>query len=303
MTAADRTTSRALPLEAAQWREALAAHAGRADELTAVFRERRERGEKHAVEDFLFTYYAARPARLRRWHPGVGETLLPGSAADDVTEVRERLTWRWHTPDGDGVTLHVAAFLADRGDTVRYVRNLLARTSSRPANVGCFGLHEWAMVYRQGDATRHPLPLRLGARGTDEVVESHPVRCSHFDAFRFFTPEAAPLNRLQPTRENQPELEQPGCLHAGMDVYKWAYKLAPFTSAELIADCFALAREIRELDMRASPYDLREWGYSPVAIETAAGKAEYVAAQRVFATRAGELRRRLIDVADAVLAG
>ena len=147
------------------------------------------------------------------------------------------------------------------------------------------------------------MPLRLGNVGSDEVVESHRITCSHYDAYRFFTPEAVDLNTKRPTFDTRARNEQPGCLHAGMDVYKWAYKLAPFTSAELIADCFALAREIRELDMRASPYDLREWGYSPVAIETAAGKAEYVAAQRVFATRAGELRRRLIDVADAVLAG
>ena len=77
----------------------------------------------------------------------------------------------------------------------------------------------------------------------------------------------------------------------------------PLVGSELILDCFEHAVRAREVDMRASPYDLREWGYSPVAIETAAGKAEYVAAQRVFATRAGELRRRLIDVADAVLAG
>ena len=302
MTAPDRTTARRRPLEAAQWREALARHAGRADQLTAVFRERREHGEKHAVEDFLFTYYAARPARLRRWHPGVGETLLPGSAADDVTEVRERLTWRWHAPDGDGVTLDVAAFLADRGDTVRYVRNLLARTSSRPANVGCFGLHEWAMVYRQGDATRHPLPLRLGARGTDEVVETHPVRCSHFDAFRFFTPEAAPLNRLQPTRENQPELEQPGCLHANMDLYKHAFRLTPLVPSELVADCFALAWDIRELDMRASPHDLADLGYEPVRIETAEGRTEYVARQRAFAERAAPLRQRLVEECDRLLA-
>jgi len=301
MTAADRTTSRAHPLEAAQWREALAAHAGRADELTAVFRERRDRGEKHAVEDFLFTYYAARPARLRRWHPGVGATLLPGSAADDVTEVRERLTWRWHAPDDDGVTLDVAAFLADRGDTVRYVRNLLARTSSRPANVGCFGLHEWAMVYRQGDATRHPLPLRLGARGTDEVVETHPVRCSHFDAFRFFTPEAAPLNRLQPTRENQPELEQPGCLHANMDLFKWAEKLGPAVPGALLLDCFELARDVRYLDMQASPYDVSSYGLPAVAIETPEGKAEYSTRQRGFADRASALREQIVAVCDDVL--
>ncbi|MGK5643543.1 3-methyladenine DNA glycosylase, partial [Streptomyces sp. URMC 126] len=81
------------------------------------------------------------------------------------------------------------------------------------------------------------------------------------------------LNTRRPTFETRVLNEQPGCLHAGMDVYKWAYKLAPFTPSDLVADCFALAREIRTLDMRASPYDLTAWGYSPVAIETPAGKA------------------------------
>ena len=65
-----------------------------------------------------------------------------------------------------------------------------------------------------------------------------------------------------------------------MDVYKWAYKMIPVVPSELLLDCFELARSIRELDMRASPYDLSELGYPPVAIETAEGKAEYVAAQR-----------------------
>ena len=57
------------------------------------------------------------------------------------------------------------------------------------------------MVYRLSeDETRHAdWPLRLGAAGTDEVVESHRIACSHFDAYRFFTPAAAPLNALSPT--------------------------------------------------------------------------------------------------------
>jgi hypothetical protein len=68
-----------------------------------------------------------------------------------------------------------------------------------------------------------------------------------------------------------------------------------------VADCFELAVEIRELDMRASPYDLRAHGYEPVAIETPEGKAQYAAAQRGFADRGAVLRRRLIAVCDAVL--
>ena len=82
-------------------------------------------------------------------------------------------------------------------------------------------------------ATRHPVPLRLGQAGTDAVVEAHPIRCTHFDAFRFFTPSAVQLNRLQPTRATQVDLEQPGCLHASMDLHKWAGKLGPAVPGEL----------------------------------------------------------------------
>ncbi|MFP5370886.1 MAG: 3-methyladenine DNA glycosylase, partial [Actinomycetes bacterium] len=124
---------------------------------------------------------------------------------------------------------------------------------------------------------------------------------SHVDAYRFFTPAAVDRNRLRPTRATQPELEQPGCLHAGTDLYKWAYKLSPATPGELVADCLALAVEIRELDMHASPYDLREHGYAPVAIETPEGKAEYVAAQREFTRRGADLRARLLTVCDDLL--
>jgi hypothetical protein len=70
----------------------------------------------------------------------------------------------------------------------------------------------------------------------------------------------------------------------------------------LLLDCFVLAADVRELDMRASPYDLRDAGYEPVAIETPEGKAQYVTAQRGFARRGAELRSRLLGVCDAVLA-
>jgi hypothetical protein len=141
------------------------------------------------------------------------------------------------------------------------------------------------------------VPLRLGRDETDAVVEAHELRCTHFDAFRFFTPEAAPRNRETPTRERQAELEQPGCLHAGMDLYKWAVKLGPLVPGELLLDAFELARDIRVLDMRASPYDLAGWGYDAVPIETVEGKTAYVRAQRTFAERGRAIRQRLIDVA------
>jgi hypothetical protein len=267
-----------------EWRARAEAHAARADALTAGHRARKARGETHPVEDFLYTYYPTRPSRLRRWHPGAGVVL---------TGAGERAGWRHYIAADDGVRVDHGTVLGERAATVAFVAGLLRATADRPPQLGCFGLHEWAMVHR--DRTRHPVPLRLGPAGTDAVVESHRIRCSHYDAYRFFTPTAAPRNTLRPTRERQVELEQPGCLHAGMDLYKWADKLGPLVPGELLLDAFVLARDIRELDMRASPYDLADLGYAPVAIETPEGKAAYVEAQRAFAARGAALRRCLLD--------
>ncbi len=271
-----------------------AAHHARVDVATAAHLRRREDGRRHPVEDFLFTYYSQRPAQLRRWHPGPG-VVLEGAAG------LPRAGWRFYTADDGRVQLDLTGFAESRGETVQFVADLLAATRARQGQFGCFGLHEWAMVYRlDEDEVRHAgWPLRLGAAGTDAVVEAHQLRCSHYDAFRFYTPAARPLNLLQPTRERQVALEQPGCLHAGMDLYKWAYKLSPAVPSDLVMDCFDLARDVRELDMRASPYDLTELGYTPVPIETPQGKAEYAAAQRGFAARGQALRDRLL----AALAG
>jgi len=68
-----------------------------------------------------------------------------------------------------------------------------------------------------------------------------------------------------------------------------------------VADCFELARDIRVLDMRAAPYDLADLGFSPIPVETAAGKAEYADAQRGFAERGAPLRARLISECERLL--
>ncbi|HET7474724.1 MAG TPA: 3-methyladenine DNA glycosylase [Dermatophilaceae bacterium] len=276
------------------WVAAQAEHEARVDALLAAHLQRQATHRGHPVEDFLFTYYQHRPAQLRRWHPGVGRVLLGGAAS-------ERESWRFYRAEGGAVGLDSSAFAAARGATVRSLRDLLAATKARPAHLGCFGLHEWAMVYRASDR-RHPAyPLRLGPAATDAIVESHQLRCSHFDAFRFFTAPARPLNRLQPTPQTRVAIEQPGCLHATMDLYQHAFRISPATPSELTLACFELARDVRAVDMRASPYDLSALGYQPIPIETADGKAQYVAAQREFAERAKPLRSWLLAVCEAVL--
>lgn len=278
-----------LALSRAEWSARADAHAARADALTADHRARAGRAERHPVEDFLFTYYSYKPAILRRWHPGPGVVLRNAD---------ERAAWRWYRSDEAGVAVDAETFRVERGSLYRGVVNLLRATLDRPAQFGCFGLHEWAMVYR-ADEVRHAEPLRLGREGTDAVVEAHDLRCTHFDAFRFFTPEAVPRNRTPLRRDDQPRQEQPGCLHAGMDVYKWVVKLGPLVPGHLLLDAFELARDIRTLDMEASPYDLTAWGYAPVAIETPEGKAAYVARQRALSNRAQALRGAVLDAVTA----
>lgn len=280
-------------LERTEWEARAAAHEARVDAFVAPHLARRRDRVKHPVHDFLFTYYAQRPAQLRRWHPGYGVRLADAPEYDGLKGYA----------DGAVTDEHVAS----QRPLVESLHRLLSATADRPANFGCFGMHEWAMVYRLSeDETRHAAwPLRLGSEGTDAVVESHRIACSHFDAYRFFTPAAAPLNTLRPTSADRPAYEQPACLHAGMDLYKHAFRLTPMISSGLVADCFELARDIRVLDMRAAPYDLSELddgAFEPVRVETAAGKAEYVEAQRGFAERAAPMRARLVAECERLLA-
>ncbi|MGC4787874.1 3-methyladenine DNA glycosylase [Micromonospora sp. DT178] len=281
-------------LDAARWQARCRAHEERVDAWLTPHLARRRRGGKHPVEDFLFTYYSHRPAQLRRWHPGAGVVLRDADPAGFGRDYRATAA---------GVTVDTEAVRARRAESIGWIRALLAATADRPAHLGCFGMHEWAMVYRQTqEEVRHNAwPLRLSPERTAALVEERGVRCSHFDAYRFFTAPARPLNLLTPTRETQHAHEQPGCLHANMDLYKWAYKLSPLVPSELVADAFELAREIRTLDMRASPYDLSALGYAPVRVETVEGRHEYVGAQRSFAERAAPLRARLVAECDRLL--
>jgi hypothetical protein len=247
-----------------------AAHRARLAPYVEPHLERRRAGIAHPVHDFLFTYYSFSPAKLLDWQPG-----WPESGSADV--------------------------LARRRPLIAETLDLLRATAARTPTFACFGLHEWAMVHR-ADRTRHPVPLRLGPAATDEVVESHRIACSHFDAYRFFTPSAAPLNTLAPGRDDRPAYEQPGCLHATMDLYKHAFRLWPLVGSDLVADCFVLAWDVRTVDMRAAPYDLAALGFAPIRIETPEGKQEYAALQRGFAERATPLRARLVEELERLVA-
>jgi len=254
---------------------------------------RMSRREKHPVHDFLFEYYSFRPAHLMRWSPGFG-VLLEGATRDD-------LAWAEFEPRGGGMLLRPEAFPAHRRDYLEWAVRHLEGTLHREPSFSCFGMHEWAMVYRDPEV-RHPyVPLRMSRDAIDAFVENQPLRCTHYDAFRFFSKAAAPRNRIALSRESSTEHDQPGCIHANMDLYRFAYKIAPFCPSELLADAFDFARAAREVDMRASPYDLAEYGYEPIAIETREGREAYVEEQRWIAERAAPVRERMLAAYRALL--
>lgn len=273
-------------LSQAEWLAARTAHEAAVDRLIGPHLARRSRHEPDPVTDFLFEYYRFRPSALRAWSPGFGVALQDGAGVfpEDLTAQTDQGT----------VFLGSDRFPEKHVAGTQFILRVLEGTRNRPPLYGCAGMHEWAMVYRADQVRHAQLPLRLPADEIARVVEQGPVACTHYDAFRFFTPEAQPLNRASLTADDMETLEQPGCLHVNMDLYRWAFKRAPWISSELILECLELAFMIRDVDMRASPYDVSVLGLDPIAMETREGRAEYARLQQGFHERAVPLRDRLI---------
>jgi hypothetical protein len=278
-------------LAPAEWRERALVHRERVPRWTKPHRRRQARHEPHPVYDFLFQYYSYSAGRLETWHPAPHEALL------DTAEARRRFRGPVYRATDGVIVRDPGAIPPATRERLGSALRILTSTRERPANFGCFGLHEWAMVFG-GHDVRHAdvAPLRLPQHAVDALVASRPLVCSHYDAFRFFAPDARPLNRVQLGPSDRQVREQPGCIHANMDLYRWAYTAMPWIGSDLLWQCFELAAELRVLDMQASPYDLRALGFEPVRVETPEGRDEYQRRQRALSERAGVLRDRLIQV-------
>lgn len=245
--------------------------------------------QPHPVYDFLFTYYSFRPVHLKRWSPGA-DVVLQDASTDELDWPQD------FVKSSEGWVIPSSSFPAHRRDYLRWAIRYLTATQSRPPAYHCFGLHEWAMVYKSETLRYEEIPLRLTPQEIAGVVESSGLRCTHYDAFRFFTPAAVPLNRSLLQRQTTSDFDQRGCVHVTMDLYRFANKIAPWCPGELVADTFLLAVDARTIDMRASPYDLQAFGFAPLEVETPSGREQYVQEQRRLAERAVPLRERLLDV-------
>ena len=287
-------TQHAIPYEI--WMNTAEKHRQTAREWTVPCRTRKGAHQKHPVFDFLFTYYPFSLGRLEQWHPGPNVALEVGKV------IPLPLKGKHYFNDGETISLAPETLSDKEKFRLSHIVHLLKKTRDNPPNFSCFGMHEWAMVYGGGnDRHREDAPLRLSQEEVDHLVESRPLCCSHFDAVRFIPPTAQKLNKLHPTLEQREHFEQPGCLHANMDLYKWASKAMPWLGSPLLWDCFQLALEARELDMRASVYDLSQYGYSIIPMETAAGREEYESHQRALTQKSIPLRQSIIDHLDSLL--
>ncbi len=68
----------------------------------------------------------------------------------------------------------------------------------------------------------------------------------------------------------------------------------PWISSKTIREAFELAVETRVMDMKASPYDLRDFGLEPIKIETDEGRRKYMKKQKAIFEKSQPIRKQLI---------
>ena len=199
-----------LTLPASRWAALTRAHEERADGMTEGYRARRR-----PVTSTRSRTSCSRTTRTGRISCADG-TRAPASGWPGPAP---HAAWRWYARPGRRHPLDVDAYLARprRRGAVHPQAALGDRVSA--------GVHRLLRPARVGDglpqARRAPAPAAAAARrraGTDAVVESHPDPLHPLRRVPVLhRPRRSDCNLLQPTRANQIDLEQPGCLHAEMD--------------------------------------------------------------------------------------
>lgn len=271
-----------------EWTYLSQTHEQKVESLVGDYLIERSQHKKNPVMDFLFQYYAFRPSMLKRWSPGFGVGLefsnVETLPSFDELETEDQVAW-----------ISLKDFPEHRVRSTKWILEMLKSTQDQRPSFGCFGMHEWAMVYKAEKPRHDQVPLRMEPDELAAFVESRPLLCTHFDAFRFFTKPAQPMNRFELSRERFADSEQPGCIHSNMDLYKWAFKLYPWISSDLILEAFELALEARTIDMKASPYDLKEYGLEPIKIETESGRKKYKELQEAIFEKGKPVRNQIIS--------
>lgn len=328
------TRSGGIKLPVSSWEQEAMLHEKELDRMLyppgECLKTRQHTVKTHPIYNFLHTYYRYSAKNLRYYSPGIDVVMeakkeTSSSGSNSNSKRRKDL----HISQLDPKYLHVlndecCSYTLPPTATIEPTspfgwitmsrnRDLLMNTDSRIPFFGCFGFHEWAMLYsgRNQGPLSQPLPshqkevpIRVTQEVIDDVVETMGLRCTHYDAYRFFHPSVQPLNSIHPlTRTNQIDHEQPGCVHTAMDLFKYAYQIYPFISSSLLRSCIHIALTARKLDMRASPYDTTNVLYCgpPICVETLEGRNQYQEEQKALALEAAIVREELIQGYNLVL--
>ena len=274
---------------------------------------------KNAIYNFLHTYYRFSTNTLMLYSVGQSLPFQLNDEEEDLkllhpTFLRRRGTsYVYEMVPGELPRARLA-------ELIRY-REVLRGTINNSPKFNCFGLHEWAMLYSGGEGSapreRHQkhASLRVSQAVVDDVVEGSSLKCTHFDAFRFFHSNAQPMNSPSPlTRQNQALNEQAGCIHSHMDLFKYAYTLYPLVSSDILQRALYLALRARTMDMAASPYEVsalvdeankvcapEERVRSFYAVESAEGRKLYMTEQERLWAASKPVREDIFKVYECAL--
>ena len=191
------------------------------------------------VYNFLVSYYGLKGSRgvrrLLAYSPG---PYVPFNiAAAGSAAVPPPLTKYLQHDKARGYLYYDPALMAcGASKQLEWNLNLLKATRANAPILNCHGLHEWAMVYKntaEEKSYQPQLEFRVAQEEIDRVVETSTLRCSHIDALRMFSEDAQrdiPNEfgsiGVDVSREDQAILEQPGCIHAAIDLLKWCLKVS-----------------------------------------------------------------------------
>lgn len=290
----------------------------------------------HAVDsnpifNFLHTYYRYPTNKVLNYSPGLGvqmegvsvkdvhhsKATHPAQAGPPITAMSTTgclSPYGLSLDESSGMAHYNGANVVKEKEVrkLKNFMNILTESSMRQPVFNCYGLHEWAMLYSgRRDGVQSPdlmnkhqkVPLRVSQEVIDELVEGQKngcsLKCTHYDAYRFFHPSSQGINSITNlSRKTQTQYEQGGCIHATMDLFKYAFTLYPFCNAELLRKTLHLALAARKIDMRSSPYEVSEYlseeEKAPLRVETVEGRRKFAVEQESLYHRSMPVRAALI---------
>ena len=147
------TTDRLVGRSAITWKSDAANHIKIMDDLLyppgESLKARTHLVNQHPIYNFLHTYYRYSTQNVKKYSPGLGVMLSNSNEEDgsDNTYLNEKYIKTTSIGSYYKLPRHDAPDSTFGWITLSKTRDLLHSTATRQPFFGCFGLHEWAMLY------------------------------------------------------------------------------------------------------------------------------------------------------------